>query len=276
MNSRKRFLYVLLVFLIIIFISIVVIVVYYNNKIEKYDDYKINEISKYLKVNSMFYDGIQENLKTIDNSINIGEIDEIELNRLIASYVITNVVANNDYGYEECKDCYRYFSMDDNIKFYDVDSIDGIYNQLFDGQFKRITQNEIMDFNILYYNEDIDKYYINVIYDSYKPEIISEFKGYSYEDDKLYIDFYYSNVVYEENNNGDDKNNEDDVSEKIYLYNMDDIMVTVLMYNDLYNEDNIMIEYDDYIEYFDIVRYVFGYDKDSNKYLLDEIKLLID
>lgn len=265
MNKKKIFLYCMLVFLIILFISIIVIVILNNNKIEKYDDYKINEISKYLDVNTRFYDGIQENLKTLGNNIIINEIDDIELNKLIASYVVRNVVSNSDYGYDECNICFKYFPEYSNIKFYNLGDIDNIYYELFGKEFKKINQDDLIDYNVIYYNKDIDKYYINVAYNTYKPSILFEFKNYSYEDDMLYLDYYYSNVVYDE----EDKN-------KIYLYNINDFMVKELFYSDLYNEDNVVINYDNYVEYFDVIRYVFKYDKKIDKYLLNEIKILED
>lgn len=273
MKKQRMILSILLVLFVLLFLLIIIFVIFDKNKIIKYDEYKINQINKYLTVNSMYYDGIQESLKGNDYNIDIVDLDYIEINKMIASYVITNIVPNKEYGYDNCKDCYKYFSRDDSIRFYDVDVVEKIYNDIFDGIFKRIAQDDIIGFNILYYNEDIDKYYINTVINDIKPKIISIYKDYIYEDDMLYIDYYYSNVGYGNDNNDSEKNN-NEISEKIYLYNINDIMVKELMYSDLYDDDNVISQYDNYIEYFDTIRYVFKYNKSSKKYLLTEVKLL--
>ena len=271
MKKKYRFLYVILALLIILFILIIVLVIN-DSKVVKYDEYKINQINKYLSINSMYYDGIQENLKTSKYNVDFSSLDSIEVNKMIASYVITNLIPNKEYGYDNCKECYRYFSKNDSIRFYDVDDIENIYNELFDGNFKKITQEELLGFNILYYNEEIDKYYVNVVINSVRPEIISMFKGYSYEDDMLYLDYYYSNVNYEESDN--EKNNVDLSSKKVYLYNMNDIMVKEIIYSELFDDNNVVFNHDDYIEYFDVVRYVFKYDRKLKKYVLKNMLLL--
>lgn len=271
MKKKYRFLYVILALLIILFILIIVLVIN-ESKVVKYDEYKINQINKYLSINSMYYDGIQENLKISKYNVDFSSLDSIEVNKMIASYVITNLIPNKEYGYDNCKECYRYFSKNDNIRFYDVDDIENIYNELFDGNFKKITQEELLGFNILYYNKEIDKYYVNVVINSFRPEIISMFKGYSYNDNMLYLDYYYSNVNYEEDSN--EKDNIDESSEKTYLYNMNDIMVKEIIYSDLFDDNNIPSNYDDYIEYFDVVRYVFKYDRKLKKYILKNMLLL--
>lgn len=255
-------------FYIIMFTAIILTIIYgifFSNKTLKYDEKKINTISKYLLVNSIHYEGIQENFKKLSKVISIEDIDDIELNKQIASYVINNVVSNDYYRYDDCKECYKYFSINDNIKFYDVDVIEKIYNEMFNKKFKRITQEDVAGFNIIYYNDDINKYYINVVSMNEVPKNISIFKGYSYEDEMLYLDYYYSDIEYDDYK---------DKIEKIYLNSIEGEMVKELMYNDLFDDDNIASKYDNYIEYFDVIRYGFKYDKKSKMYVLVLMQLL--
>lgn len=261
------------IFYIVMFTAIILTIVFglfFSNRTLKYGEYKINIISKYLSVNSIYYEGIQGKIKELGNDIKINDIDDIELNKQIASYVINNVVSNNQYGYDDCKKCYKYFSVRDNVKFYDVDVIEKIYNEMFNGKFKRISQEDVAGFNIIYYNEDIDKYYINVVSMNELLKNISVFKGYGYENMMLYLDYYYLGIGYDD---FEDLNNKEE-NEKIYLYDVNDIMVKELMYDDLFNEDNVPSKYNDYIEYFDVIRYVFKYDKTNKMYVLDSMKLL--
>lgn len=248
-------------------VSTIVYGVFFSNSTLKYDENKIMTISKYLSINSMYYEGIQENFKKLGNDIKINNIDSMDLNRQIASYVVSNVISNDQYGYSECSECYRYFSKNDNIKFYDVDVIEKIYNDMFNEKFIRITQEDVIGFNILYYNNDIDKYYINAVYENYVPTNVSVFKRYGYENKTLYLDYYYLNIKY-------DERNDKEAIEKIYLHNFNDELVKELMYNDLFDDDNVASKYDNYLEYFDIVRYVFKYDKKNKMYVLDSMKVL--
>ena len=265
--KKKKILLSLLIFLILLFISIIIFVVINNNSVVKYDDYKISKISNYLKVNSMIYNGLQENLKTSGLNIKIDDIDDIEINKMIAAYVVFNVASNSEYSYDNCNSCYRYFSKDDNIRFYNVSDVEKIYNELFDGEFKRITQEDIIDFNVLYYNSDIDKYYINVVYNFNKPSIIFEYKGYENENDMLYLDYYYSSIMYDETI---DKND----AKKIYLCDINGNVLEELDYGDIFNGDNVLYNYDDYIDYFNIIRYGFKYNKKANMYEMIEISFL--
>ena len=105
-----------------------------------------------------------------------------------------------------------------------------------------------------------------IVYNNVKPKIISIFKGYSYDDELLYLDYYYSNVSYDDNKDNND--------ERIYLHDMKNIVVKELMYSDIFDDDNVASKYDDYIEYFDTVRYVFKYDK--SRYLFSQLRLLED
>ena len=264
MKKKYSVLYILLVLLISLFIYILYVVID-NNRMVKYDDYKINKISRYLEGNSLQYDGIQEKLKVVSHNIDISKLDDIELNKQIASYVISNLVPNNDYGYGKCLECYRYFSKDDNIKFYNREDVDNIYMELFGLELKKITQEDLISFNVLYYNKDIDKYYINIVYKSDMPEVILKFKDYKYDDNMLYMDYYYSDIMY------DGIENDDNV---IYLYDMNGMMVKEIKYDELFNTDREVIVDDAYIENLDVIRYVFRYDRKSKKYILSGIKLL--
>lgn len=276
MNIKKdnKLLYISLIIFTILFASVVIYIVYNTKKIVLYDEYEINEISEILNVNSKFYDGIISDESIDYDRISFNDIDDISINKQIASYVITNVISNTDYNKDKCIECYKYFSDNDDIRFYDVEDIDNIYDKMFNGSLKKINQDDVIGFNIIYYNEKIDKYYINISFTSHKPNVLSIFKNYSYNKDMLYIDYYYFKIEY----NSDMKINEDENIEsdnvKIYLYNLDNIMTNELSYSDLFNSDNVAIKYEDYVSYFDIVRYEFKYDSNNEKFVLNGIRRL--
>ena len=55
---------------------------------------------------------------------------------------------------------------------------------------------------------------------------------------------------------------------------VNDVMIKELMYTDLFDENNDVSKYTDYIEYFDVIRYTFNYDKVNKRYLLNSMKIL--
>lgn len=263
-KKSNKILWFILTLLIILFFTIIILVIYNNKKIVKYDDVEINKIVKYLDVNSRFYDGIINDIDISIDKIDVSLIDDIYFNKQIASYVITNVSSNSDYDKSKCISCYKYFSDDDDIRFYDVDTIDNIYKDLLGNDIKRINQDDKIGFNIIYYNEDIDMYYINIAFNSYDKNYISAFKEYSYDKDKLYIDYYYTKIEYDDIEDKNESNN-------IRLYNIDGILMNEVSYNEFYDEDGGVLDIDSYVEYFDIVRYELKYNYESKKFILDKI-----
>lgn len=263
-KKSSKILYCLLIVFVILFLSGIILIIYNNKKVIKYDEIEIKRIVKYLDVNSMFYDGIISDIDIINNNVNVSLIDDIYFNKQIASYVITNVSSNSDYDKSKCISCYKYFSDDDDIRFYDVDTIDNIYKYLLGNDIKRINQDDKIGFNIIYYNEDIDMYYINIAFNSYDKNYISVFKEYSYNKDKLYIDYYYTKVEYDDMEDKNESNN-------IRLYNIDGKLMTEVSYNEFYDEDGGVLDIDSYVEYFDIVRYEFKYNYKSKKFILDKV-----
>lgn len=257
-NKSSNILYYLLLFIIFLFVLVIGISINNSKKIIKYDDIKVNMIIDYLTVDSVYYDGIVNDVVIGFDGLDFNEIDNIYINKQIASYVIKNVNSNDNYGISDCSECYKYFSEDDDIKFYDVDDIDSIYRDIFGEDFKRINQDDYEGFNIIYYNENIDKYYINIAYNGDKPLVISECKKYGYDSDIFYIDYYYFKVEYDTDSNN------------INLYNIDNIFVSKLLYDDLF-DDNDVLKINNYINYFDVVRYEFKYDYSDKMYVLNKL-----
>lgn len=263
-KKSSKILWSILILLIILFFIIIIFVIYNNKKIVKYDDIEINKIIKYLDVNSMFYDGIVNDIDVNFNGINVNNIDDIYFNKQIATYVITNISSNSDYDKSKCSSCYKYFSDDDDIRFYDTEVIDNIYNYLFGNDIKRINQDDKIGFNIIYYNSDIDMYYINIAFNNYDKNYVSVFKEYSYDKDKFYLDYYYMKIEYD-NNKDDNKDN------NICLYNLDDFLISEVLSDDFFDEDGDIIDIDKYVDYLDVVRYEFNYNYKSKMFELNKI-----
>lgn len=265
-KQKRKILYFLLILFIILFISIIIIVIYNNKKIIIYDNTKIDKISSYLNIDSRFYDGIINDININYEGINFSAINDIYINQQLASYIVKNIPSNTSYDSSNCSKCYKYFSNDDDIRFYDPTSIDSIYNELFNKDLKRIDQDDKIGFNIIYYNEDIDMYYINVETISTNNKYISIFKDYSYDSDKLYLDYYYTKVEYD-----DELDKDTDDNNNIRLYNIDNILIYELNYDEFFSEDGLVINQDNYINYFDVIRYEFSYNYEDNIFILDKL-----
>ena len=262
LNSKRRLLIVCLVIILVLIVLISGIVFIRGKNNYLYDEYKIYNLSNYLNINSYFYDGITDYLKDGDNSFRVSDMDSLDLNRLVGSYAITSVAPLVSDEIDKCRECYKYFSSDDNIRFYKASDIDNIYRDIFGSDMKRITQDDVVGFNTLYYNKDLDMYYINVSYTNMRPKVITKYKGYSYDKGVLYLDYYYGRISYDDEDN-----------EKISICDMRDVNVLEVNYYDLFDSDNMIYDLDKYKNYFDIVRYVFNYDKNKKIYYLDSIIL---
>lgn len=259
-TSKRTILIIISILLSILIISLLSVVII--KKDSKYSEDKINRIVKYLEINSYYYNGLPEELKKGDMLVKISSLSNNDLNRQISSYIITNLVPNIEYDYNNCPKCYKYFSKDDNIKFYNPNEVENIYKELYGKNISKITQEDIIDYNILYYNNDINMYYINILYLNTKPTIISSFKEYKYKNNKLYLDYYYTNIDY---------NEEDNLN--IKLVNLNNSFEEI-EYNDIFDDNNQIINFDKYSKYFNTIRYTFIFDKKDKIYKLEEMKVL--
>lgn len=260
-KKRKILLISLITLLALVVILNIIIISYQKN--DKIDENTINQLTKYLEINSNYYDGLMQPLAEGLNTIEISKINNIELNKQIASYIITNLVPNVDYDYNNCPKCYKYFSKEDNIKFYNPKDVDNIYYSLFETELEKINQEDVTDVNTLYYNEEINMYYINVLNLNKKPSVVSKFKEYSYNKKELYLDYYYIQIEYDEENN------------RMWLLNFNNVYSDdELKYDDIFDENNQIVNQDIYDQYFNTIRYTFNYDKTKQQYILSEISVL--
>lgn len=232
---------------IIISILILLLIIFYAcNKYPKYNEQEMINISKYLKTNSFYFDDIYS-----DNL----EVDDKILNKIITSYLITSVEPNYEYNYNNCKDCYKYLSSTANILFYDSKDVDNVNKSLGDN-LKKNTQEEYLDFNVLYYNKDNDIYYTIITEPSDKPKYIFDFKEYKQEKNKVYFDYYYAPITFLND-------------EYISIGNLNNIK-----YSDFFSNDNVCTKCSLNTEYFTIIRYEFNYSKTNKKYYLDKINII--
>lgn len=256
----RKSLILLLIILIATAIIITTIFLYHFLNTNQLTESEITQLSKCLEINSNYYDGIIESTNTTTN-IKVSQISDLELNKQIASYVITNIIPNIDYDYNTCPTCYKYFSQDDTIRFYNPEEINSIYEKTFGKPLKKITAEDVVANNIIYYNKEINMYYINIIPLNTKPNIISKFKEYIKNNNEMYLDYYYLKIEYQDDN-------------RIFLLDHTNNYSNQLYYNEFFDENNQIININNYLDYFDTIRYTYTYNKTTQTYTLNNINIL--
>jgi len=281
MNKRRNILIILLIFFVMLALALIIFVK--KNSYFKYDNDKMYLISTYLNTNSSVYEGLYNKLE-FNNSLSINELDDIEINKIVASNLILTNKNDPKYNYDKCVDCYKYFSKFDNMKFYSPEVVDEISLLLFGRTLTKINQDTYSSYNVLYYNYDIDMYYTNVIYLENDYSQIFELKEYKQKKEYLYFDYYFVNVynqdsyIEEEVILDDEDDLEEEILENLNLISLYDVNKNIVVQNinyfDLYDENGMLVSYENYIEYFDVIRYSFKYDRKLKQYVFDTITIL--
>lgn len=241
----------ILIILLIILISLTLFLIIFVNKNKniEYSEEKINLIIEYINNSTKTYNGLHSNFN-YNTIIDINTLEEIEINKMVTSILVSTKGNNTSYDYDKCNECYKYFSKYDNIKFYSKEDIKEIIELLFSKEINKITQEDYASYNILYYNKDIDMYYTNISNTDNINQIF-ELKEYNKENNKITIDYYFANILHNEENT-------------ISLYDINNNLIEELISSD----DN----YYQYLEKMNIIRY--SLKKYKNKYILDKIILI--
>lgn len=100
----------------------------------------------------------------------------------------------------------------------------------------------------------------NIAFNNYDKNYVSVFKEYSYDKDKFYLDYYYMKIEYDDNKDNN-----------ICLYNLDNFLISEVLYDDFFDEDGDIIDIDKYVDYLDVVRYEFNYNYKSKMFELNKI-----
>lgn len=258
-NSIKTFVICLIIsILTIVGITIIVLL----NNYPKADENQMIKISQYLKSNSVFYDGLHKKLEEKE-TIYLADIDDLEKNKAVAAYLITEGNASDKYNYDNCKECYNEFSKYDNIYFYNPKDVEDISTTIFGENIKKITQNDLISYNILYYNKQINMYYMNIVYLRDYANSVFEPKEYKQEKNHLYFDYYYGSII--SNNNS------------ISITKINGLpLISNINYKDLFENETSPLNYLIYKDNYQVIRYSFKYNKKEKNYILDSIKIIFD
>lgn len=243
-----------------LFLGIIVcFYLFYLFSYDKYDNNKIRTISDYLIVHNNMNTGTIDMLK---NSDKVDITDDMVI-RSIVSYLYYNGFYDASYNKDICSSCYKGFLDNDRVVFFKGDTVDNISLNLVGRVIKwNIYKDGDRSYNTLYYNKELNVYYIVVNEENKELYPVMKLKSF-YKNGKVLNISYYYGYIKEELNDFDNSDN------KISLFDIKNNLIN--SNSDLFvnNEFN----FSKYNKNLNIIKYVFKWNKVSEVYELKELIL---
>lgn len=252
----------ILSFLLVILLLVIVIYAINKDSYGKYNDNMVEKLSRYYLVDGGIYEGITTDLKSSE-TISIDSVSDISLNKTLASYLLNYESTDKGYSREICKNCYKGFTDDDTIFFYTKALVEDTSKQAFGKVLKwqEYKENDERMYNTLYYDKNFEIYYMAVMRDNDKDDVVMKLKSKDKNKEYLHLYYYFGYI----------SKNIDETSEEV-KYELKNIKNEVVTKGDDLYVDNDF-NYDKYQDKLNIIRYLLKWDKENKIYKLDKIIL---